>query len=265
MSNQPIEPNLPSLRQGQHGVQPYTGPDLRVTLLAQLSDPATPMEIRKDILAMMERLEDRHAKMLFDQARAELRPHLPVIKKNGLISYGAGKGSSPFAKWDDIHRACMPLLDQFGFSCTFSSDLLGTNALKVTMTVKHTSGHEDHGSLVVPWLDQGGSKSPAQAAASSFTIAQRHVFVKYFNILTEDQDDDGSGKGVAERITEEQGHRIEDILAECDNRKPGTSAKFIQWIKAEMHTDNIAELFQGPQLDSVMSMLRQKMASLGVK
>ncbi len=249
-----------ALREDDHGIQPYSDEpiDLRGTLMRQLSDPATPMEIRKDILAMMLTLEDRHQKMAFDRARAELRPELPTIKKNGLISYGQSKGSTPFAKWDDIHRACMPLLDAHGFTCTFSSELQGANALKVTMTVKHISGHEDTGSLIVPWLDTGGSKSPAQAAASSFTVAQRHVFLKYFNILTEDQDDDGSGKGVPERITEEQSQGIEDQVQEFANRDPNFRRRFMARLKAEMQVDGIGQLFQGPQFDTVKGWLREK-------
>lgn len=265
-----IMSNLPALKEDAMGVQPYTGAqpqtgELLRAVLREVGNPNVDPARLREFLEIGERLEARSAKEAFARAMAELRPKLPVIKKNGLISYGVGKGSTPFAKWDDIHRACMPLLDAHGLSCSFSADLMGTNALKVTMTVKHTSGHEESGSLVVPWLDTGGSKSPAQAAASSFTLAQRQSFIKFFNILTEDRDDDGSGKGAAERITDEQANRIADILQECESREAGVTARFTKWMKAEKHTEVIAELFQGEQYDSVMAFLRTKMAKLGIK
>lgn len=257
---------LPVVRDGQPVAQAAPVIDLRGTLLTQLADPATPIEIRKQILDMMERLEDRHQKMLFNQALDEVQSKLPVIRKNGLINYKPGTKPAPFAKWDDIHRACMPLLSKYGFTCSFSSELQGGNALKVTMRVKHISGGEDSGSLTVPWLDSGGSKSPAQSAASSFTLAERHVFVKYWNILTEDVDDDGSGKGMPDRITEEQSMKLSDMIAECENREPGKfTPRFMRWLKEEFKVGALGELFQGEQYDAVAGKLREKLAALGGK
>lgn len=229
------------------------------------SDPAVDPARLRELLEIGERLEARSAKDQFIRAMADLQPKMPLIRKNGLIQYKAGSKPAPFAKWDDIHKACMPLLAEHGFSCSFESDLMGGNALKVTMKVKHVAGHEDSGSLVVPWLDTGGSKSPAQAAASSFTLAQRHVFVKYFNILTEDADDDGSGRGVPDRITETQARLIDDMVAACEEREKGMGVRFHKWMKAELGAENVTELFQGEQLQSVLSKLKSKMESLGIR
>ena len=224
----------------------------------------TPAEM-KEILEMGFALEARQAKIEFQRDMAELQPKLPAIRKNGLIQYKPGTKPAPFAKWDDIHRACMPLLAAHGFSVSFDSELQGGNALKVTMHVKHVAGHEETGSLIVPWLDQGGSKSPAQAAASSFSLAQRHAFVKYFNLLTEDADDDGTGEGTSDRITEDQAMRIADICDACEERQPGHTARFKRWLKTTYHVDGYSELFQGEQLDAVMEALKKQMVKLGVR
>jgi hypothetical protein len=268
------QPTLPALAEDAHGIQPYSGPDrplpdLRETLMLQIADPKTPMELRERALAMIERVQDRWAKQQFDRAMAEIRPKLPVIRKNGLIVRPATtkypKGSTtPFARWDDVYKACMPLLDEHGFTCSFSSDLQGSNALKVTMTVHHSAGHSESGSLVVPWLDAGGSKSPAQEAASSFTLAQRHAFIKFFNILTEDKDDDGTGKGVPERITEEQIRKIEDMLQAIERNAPGNRARVMKWIKTEHRAEALKDLFQGDQLKSVNLMLKSRAEGLGI-
>jgi hypothetical protein len=162
------QPTLPALREDDHGVQPYSGPDkpttsMLETVMRAVADPTIDPDRLREFLEIGERLEARSAKQKFDRAMAEMRPKLPVIRKNGLIVRPASakypKGSAtPFARWDDVYKACMPLLDEHGFTCTFSSDLQGSNALKVTMTVLHTSGHSETGSLIVPWLEEGGAK-----------------------------------------------------------------------------------------------------------
>ena len=238
-------------------------------VIAQVSNPDVDPARLREFLEIGIQLKAIDAKEQFTRAMAEMRPELPTIKKNGLIvrpPSERSKGStSPFAKWDDVHRACMPILDRHGFSCTFASELEGANALKVTMTVHHIGGHEETGSLVVPWLDTGGTKSPAQAAASSFSVAQRHAFIKYFNILTEDQDDDGTGNGVPDRITEQQAMRIADICDACEEKQPGHTARFKRWLKTNYHVDGYSELFQGEQLAAVMEALQKQMTKLGVK
>lgn len=234
-------------------------------VMREVSNPNVDPARLREFLELGIQLKAIEAKEQFTRAMAEMRPELPTIKKNGLIQYGKGSKPSPFAKWDDVHRACMPILDRHGLSCTFESELQGGNALKVTMTVHHVGGHEDTGSLVVPWLDTGGSKSPAQAAASSFSIAQRHAFVKYFNILTEDADDDGTGNGTPDRITEEQAMRIADICAACEDKQPGHTARFKRWLNTTYHVDGYSELFQGEQWDVVMEALQKQMTKLGVK
>lgn len=218
----------------------------------------------REFLEIGRQLEADDAKKQFNSAMAEMKPKLPAIRKDGQIIYKAGAKPTTFAKWDDIHRACMPVLSEHGFTCSFSSELQGSNALLVKMTVRHTGGHEDPATLPVPWLDSGGAKSPAQQAASSFTLAQRQVFIKYFNILTEDSDDDGSGRGVPDRVTHDQISRIEDIIQACSDRDPKFPSAFQRWIKAEFGVDKHGDLFQGDQLAAVMSKLSEKMKGLGI-
>src|SRR5262252_4669194 len=230
-------------------------------VLRLAADPTTDPERFRQCLEIGKELEARQKKALFNADFAACQNELPVIKKNGLIEYkpGSGKGA-PYSKWDDIHKGCMPILRKHGFGCSFSSRLVGGNALEVIITVKHRGGAEEERSFTLPWLDSGGSKSPAQQAASSFTLGERHVFVKYWNILTEDQDDDGSGKGVMMPITEDQARSIEDMLAACEQKEPQLKTRFERWMKAELRADNIRALFQGSQYEAVLVKLREKMA-----
>lgn len=234
-------------------------------VMRQVSNPDVDPARLREFLEIGVQLKAIDAKEQFNRAMAEMRPELPVITKRGMIQYKPGTRPSAFARWDDAHHACMPILDKFGFTVSFSSPELQGTALKVTMTIRHIGGHEDTASLFVPWLDTGGSKSPAQAAASSESLAQRHVFLKYFNILTKEQDDDGTGKGVPDRIPEEQIRKLEDMLVEMENKEKGARARFEKWLKAEHGADRLGDLFQGDQCNSVMSKLTEKLARLSAK
>lgn len=233
------------------------------TVLRSVARPDMPAAELREFLEIGKELEAREAKRQFAEAMVSLKPKLPVIAKRGQIMYKTGPGPK-FSKWDDVYRECMPVLANHGFTCSFSSDLQSAGALKVSMLVRHIGGHEETGSLVVPWLDSGGSKSPAQQAASSFTLAQRHVFIKYFDVLTEDQDDDGSGKGTPEQITEQQAMDIEDIIHLCSDKDPKMKDSFPKWLKAEFQVDGIRSLFQGEQLEAVREQLKAKRKAMGI-
>ncbi len=192
-----------------------------------------------------------------------MQPRLPVIAKHGRIEYKPGTRPAQFAKWDDIHPACMPILREYGFAVSFDSENVD-NKLTVIVKITHAAGHQECPRFTVPWLDPGGSKTPAQQAASAFTLAQRHAFCKAFNILTIGEDDDGSGKGQAEHITEDQAQTIRDIVEECNNRDPKFKVNFAKWLKAEFSIDTPAHLFQGAQHRAVVDKLTEKMKVLGM-
>lgn len=246
-----------ALKQSAHpAVIPHESGSLLEAVLRAASDPAVDPSRLRELLEIGERLEARQAKQRFDEALREMEPELPVVTKRGEIIYKAGTKGTKYAKWDDIHRACMPVLHKHGFSCSFTSELQGTNALRVIIRVKGW-GHEEQGSLVVPWLDAGGSKSPAQQAASSETLGMRHAFVKFFNILTEDKDDDGSGRGVPERITEEQFMHLDTLVAAMSDKDPAFKGRFEKRLKAELQCERINDLFQGEQWNTVLGWFRK--------
>jgi hypothetical protein len=238
-------------------------PTMLQIVMSAASDPAIDPARLRELLAIGKELEADKAKRLFGIAWGEMQQHLPVVQKRGQIMFTKSAGPK-YAKWEDVHRACMPVLRDHGFGVSFDTRLDG-NALTVIVVITHSSGHEERRSCTVPWLDTGGSKSPAQQAVSSETLAMRHAFIRAFNIRTEDEDDDGSGKGVAERITEDQAARIEDMLTECENRDHGMRGRFGKWLASEFRTGKIADLFQGDQHDAVVSRLREKLKALGTK
>ncbi len=233
-------------------------------VMRAVKDPQMDPVRLREFLQIGRELEADQAKKLYNQAWAQMQPNLPEISKHGRIEYKPGTKPTQFAMWDDIHKACMPVLREYGFAVSFDSEQV-ENKLTVVVKITHTGGHQESPRFTVPWLDTGGSKSPAQAAASSFTLAQRHAFCKAFNILTIGEDDDGSGKGRAEHISEKDAQTIRDIVEECNNRDEKFKANFAKWLKVEFQVDTPAHLFEGQQYKAVMSKLYEKMAALGMK
>lgn len=238
--------------------------NMLAVVLRAVSDPTIdPARLREFIAAGKEleliqlQRDDREAKKQYNMAWAALMPKMPTIAKNGLIVYKPGTRPQPFAKWDDIHPACMPLLYEHGFAVSFDS-LTTDNKLQVILVITHTGGHEERRTFALPAQDTGGAKSPGQAAASSFTLGQRHCFCKAFNVLTRGQDDDGSGQGEAEHITWEDTQKIRDIVEGCNERDQKFAVNFQKWLKAEFGVDKVDHLFQGAQSKAVFAKLSEK-------
>ncbi len=258
MSTEIVRPEPAELQQGN---EPQS---MLAIVMRAVSDPTIDPARLREFLQIGRELEADRAKRQYNQAWAQMMPQMPVITKEGRIEYKPGTKPTQFARWDDIHKACMPILHEYGFAVSFDSEN-ADNRLTVIVKITHTAGHQECPRFTVPWLDTGGSKSPAQQAASSFTLAQRHAFCKAFNVLTRDEDDDGSGRGQAEHISEEDAMAIRDIVEACNERDPKMAANFAKWLRIEFQAESPSQIFKGHQHKAVIAKLSEKMRALNIK
>lgn len=188
------------------------------------------------------------------------------IQKNGRIVYKDNKGTVKFAKYDDIADAVQPILARNGLTASFSYEFVAAPPKTIcVMTLLHESGHEkEFRSVPLPMIDSSGGKTDIQGAGSIGSYGRRYTVVPAFDIITEDEDDDGSGKGVALPITEDQLITIEDIVRACADKDPRFTALFKKWMLVELKTDDPAQLLQGDQLKTVMGKLAEKQKMLGL-
>ncbi len=212
----------------------------------------------REFLTIGRELEADQARKQYNQAWLRLMPKMPVITKEGQIEYKPGTRPTQFARWEDIHHACMPLLYEEGFAVSFDSETV-ENKLTVITIITHESGHEERRRFTVAAQDTGGSKSPAQASASSLSLAQRQGFMKAFNILTKNKTEVGE----VVRISDEDKDRIEAIIDQCDQREAGAKQRFSKWIKVQMNADSPAQLFTF-QLGAVMEALSALQKRVGL-
>lgn len=175
-------------------------------------DPSVDVEKMGKLLDIQLRLVAIAAEASFSQAFARLQPKMPRITKDSAITLGAGKGSIPYAKYEDICRVVLPLLHAEGFSVSFS-ERLSTNPtlMEVIATFRHEDGHKETGSAFVPLTDDSGAKNKVQGGGSAYAYGQRYAFSKFLNIITEDEDDNGASAKAQRKPSEVHEAKPEDV------------------------------------------------------
>jgi len=151
-------------------------------------NPEMDVEKLERMLDMQERVLDKQAQQQFQIDMSSMQAELPVIEKNGAISI-RGTVQSRFAKFEDINRAVLPVLQKYGFSFTFETNQ-ANDYVNVIGVLRHKSGHKESTQLQIP-LDSSGSKNAVQAVGSSVSYGKRYVMSALLNITTTDDDDDG--------------------------------------------------------------------------
>jgi len=222
-------------------------------------DPRVDPDKLQRLLEMRFAVEQRDAELQYREAMSRLQPRLPIINKRGkiiLMRDGQFKGETRFARWDDIHRGCMPLLCEEGFSVSFNTEDVPPNKTRILITVSHRAGHSETSSVTLPAIDESPGKGNVQKAGSVFSYGRRYAFCDAFNILTEEQDDDGTG-GVPKPITLEQKNQILNLLQAALEREPGVELRMNAWL-GNQRIAKIEDITQGPLFEQVVQILRKK-------
>jgi len=207
------------------------------------------------LLDMRFAVEKHQAVIEYRQAMTRLQPKLPTINKRGRIQLNKGSVIK-YARYDDIHKAVMPLLNGEGFAVSFDTEDAGAKT-KVTCTLSHSAGHAEKSSITLPSMDTSGAKGQVQQAGSVVSYGKRYTLCQILNILTEDQDDDGTGHGVSEPITLEQKNQILDLLHAAIEREPDAERHMNAWLGHQGIT-KIEDIPQGPLFEQVIQSLRRK-------
>lgn len=243
--------------------QPQT---LLETVMRAAADPSVDPDRLERLLNVGRQLEADRAKREYIAAFLAAKTDLDGMKitKRGAIVYEAKPGkrgsSIGFMRYDDISAAVKPILRSHGLAATYSYELLaGAPKVVCVMKLMHQGGHaEEFRSVPLPMIDQSGGKTDIQGAGSVSSYGRRYVVCPAFDIVAEGEDNDGAKTLPTESITEQQAVKIDEILSAYDDKAPGSRARFMAWMKAELQCERIDDLYQGAQLDAVMEKLRPK-------
>jgi len=218
-------------------VVPMTDPTQIMALIADVAKtPGIDPDRLDKLLALQERIMDRNAKAAFDQAMAQMQPHLPVIDRKGRIivrekdkNTGERTGkelqNTPYAKWEDINEAMTPVLSQFGFAQTFRVEGGAGSTVAVTTILSHEAGHREQTTIILPH-DSTGSKNSVQAIGSAISYGKRYGSGALLNFTTRGEDDDGKTAGggpvvVGDPLTDEEFMQLNELIEAAGAPKDG--------------------------------------------
>ena len=235
-------------------------------LTALLADPerlnALPIDKLERLFDLNERMLAATAKAEFQAAFARVQSQVEPVPKRGRIDYGRGKGSTPYAKIEDIVAMLYPLLVENGFSRSTScgdtpiaADLSGVPLTRYTLLLRHSGGHEETHHLDAPiTAGKGGSMNVMQAVGSTASYAEKILVCKVFGVVTHSDNDGADVKG-QEPITEQQVSDLEALIAEVE---PGPG--FVTFLRDVFRAERPSEIAQAdfPKVVRALEMKRRQ-------
>jgi hypothetical protein len=190
------------------------------------ADPLCDVAKLERLLVIQERLITDQRRTSFMAALARLQEKLPQIAKAGTITdYKTGSVRNKYAKIEDIDRVIRPMCAEEGFSFSFDSKPVGSN-IEYTCTMSHRDGHSETKALALP-VDAGAGRNAVQSIGSTTSYARRYLLGMHLNLVTRDEDDDGTAHG-AEPVTPEQAAHLRAELAKVG----GSESRFLNWVAA---------------------------------
>lgn len=190
-----------------HAIEPQSAGGMVAIIERAALNPDIDVIKMQQLLDMQERIITKQAEIEFNQSMAALQPLLPAIHKSK-------KGhNSNYAPYDEIDKVVRPLYTAHGFSISFDSKKDG-GVCTYYATVSHKAGHSKTAQIELP-SDTSGSKNAIQAMGSAISYAKRYLICMLFNIVTTDEDTDGS-----DVVTHEQAVEIDLLINEVKADKP---------------------------------------------
>lgn len=185
-------------------------------LLAALVNLAQNPNVNPETVAawagIQERMEARQAEREFSAALLRIQKKCPHIPKNGIVNLGAGKGSYNFANWEDMDAIIGPILQDEGFTVTFSEAGSDANGIRWSATWR-AFGHSDQNFITLP-PDTGAGRNALQARGSTNSYAKRYLCEDFLKLVRSGADDDGK-LGGTKFITDEQSAELLSLMKQA--------------------------------------------------
>jgi hypothetical protein len=171
------------------------------------------IEVLEKLMALQERWEANQARKAFELAITQAKAELPSITRNKTVSFGQGKTSYRHETLDHVVDTIRPVLDRYGLSFRFRTDVRDDGKVVVTCRIAHRDGYSEETSLPGP-ADVSGAKNAIQAIGSTVTYLQRYTLKAALGLAASD-DDDGKAAGEKAgkpRVSDEQIAELEGLL-----------------------------------------------------
>jgi ERF superfamily protein len=209
------------------------------------------VEMYREAVALAKEMDAITARKAFDNAMADAKAKITVIKKNrsvGFDSRKAGAARTEYAYEDlaEIARTIDPILGAHGLSYRFRVSSEVNQPVRVTCVVSHRDGHSEETTLMAG-RDESGNKNAIQAIGSTVTYLQRYTLKAALGLAAAHDDDGRSSEQAAEEepapasgcITPDQAQQILNAL----KAKGALLIAFLQHVKQKRIDDIPATQF----------------------
>ena len=174
-------------------------PSVHPLVAAAMAAKDIDVEKLAKLLAMQSEYEAKEAKKAYSSALADLRRDLPpVLHKDTTVDFRNKEGKRTFYKHTSLASAVDQInepLARHGFSHSWRP-ATPDGKVQVTCRLTHSGGHCEEVTLVAP-PDTSGSKSSAQAIASTITLLSRYSLLALLGIATADMPEPAGAPGEA--------------------------------------------------------------------
>lgn len=201
------------------------------------------VEMYREAVALMKEIDTFAARKAFNNALADAKAQLPILKKNRTVDYKTDKGRTTYKHEDlaEVVRTVVPILSEHGLSHRYRLSNKPGNPISVTCIISHRDGHFEENELSAA-ADPSGGKNAIQAVKSTVTYLERITLVASLGLAASEDDDGQSSEAQTESvayvpppgsITQHQADQLRDLL-ESLNVKSGA---FLAWAKQKRVED----------------------------
>lgn len=209
----------------------------------------------RELIDLKREIEADEARKAYAAALATVQNEMPRITKAGAILNKERQVQSRFARLEDIDAGLRPLLADNGFALTFNTEATVKDTI-VKGTLTHRLGHSETKQISLP-LDTSGSKNGIQGMGSTFAYGRRYITKMFFNVIEENEDDDGNG-GSQMIGTEEVSllaKKIKELAGKPEN-EPRVTERFLKFMGVEQLSDILVK-----NLPKAINALRPKVGA----
>lgn len=229
--------------------QTYSPPELLNLAIIKKSDIAVIERLATLAERWQEAQDRRHALQAFNNAVADAKANIPIIKKTSRVKFestkpGARDTDYMYEDFAAVAETVAPHLGAVGLSYRYRLEQPTPDSVTVTCVLSHRDGHMEETPLTCK-VDPSGNKNHIQAISSAVTYLER-ITLKAALGLAAGKDDDGRASGrpmdeiPVDTINDDE---IEQLKAKCD--AVGCShAKFLKWVPADSFEGIPADYFQ---------------------
>jgi hypothetical protein len=198
------------------------------------------IEVLEKLMALSERWDAGQARKAFNNALADAKGELPILKKNRLVDFERKDGGRTTYRHEDLAEVVStvaPILSKFGLSHRYRLRNRPNEPIMVTCIISHRDGHFEENELCAA-ADISGGKNAIQAVKSTVTYLERITLIASLG-LAAGEDDDGKDAGDGGAISKEQELALDTLIKEVSVDK----SKFLAHFKLQRLSELPAENF----------------------